>query len=85
MSKSQMSKQIQRLEAVTHATLFHRTTRRVSLTEIGKELFNYSRKIIDISRQAATQVQDLSQGKSGILRFTAPNLFGQYVFDSFVS
>ncbi|MGE0616734.1 MAG: LysR family transcriptional regulator [Bacteriovoracia bacterium] len=81
-SKAMLSKKVRRLETHLRAQLFHRTTRSLALTQPGQALLNYSRKIMELSIEASKQLNAMNQGDAGILRLTAPALFGQYVFDS---
>lgn len=84
-SKAMLSKQVKRLETYMKVQLFHRTTRRLSLTENGLALLNYSRKIIDLSNEATRRLRDFSQGSTGLIRMTAPVSLGEIIFPSLVS
>ena len=80
VSKGMLSKQVKRLEARLQAQLFHRTTRRLNLSEAGDLLLAYSRKICDLSDEASRRIQDQEQGATGRLKFSAPITLGELVF-----
>ena len=46
LSTAAISRQVSRLEAVLHAQLLHRTTRRISLTEIGASYYQNCKKAL---------------------------------------
>lgn len=76
LSKSAVSKQIARLEERLGARLFNRTTRRLSLTEIGQAYFERCRRIIDEADEAEQAVTQLHAEPRGTLRISAPVSFG---------
>lgn len=57
MSQSTVSLQIQRLERNLDATLFHRDTHRVTLTEYGERLLGYARRILALNDEAEACVR----------------------------
>jgi LysR family transcriptional regulator, regulator for bpeEF and oprC len=79
LSSSAVVKGIARLEQSLSVRLFHRTTRRVRLTQEGEALFERSRRILaemeDLEREAAN-VGDLA---TGVLRVDAPVLYGRQI------
>jgi DNA-binding transcriptional LysR family regulator len=83
-SKAMVSKQVKRLESYMSATLFHRTTRTLTLTENGTALLSYSSKIIDLSNEASKRLRDVSQGSSGLMRISAPVSLGDLIFPSLI-
>lgn len=87
-SKSMVSKQITTLEAALGVRLLNRTTRRMSLTDIGSAFYEHCTRIsaeIDAARQTASQYQ---LEPRGVLRVTAPIMFSALhlspVIDTFV-
>jgi DNA-binding transcriptional LysR family regulator len=76
-SKAMVSKQVKRLETYMRTQLFHRTTRTLSLTEQGAALFDYSRKIFNLSDEASRRLKDMAQGTSGVIRISAPVSLGE--------
>lgn len=78
-SKSSASKQVQRLERGLGATLLHRTTRRLSLTEAGRGLLDHAQAMVR-SAAAAAQVVAAHHGQpAGRLRLTASVTYGRHV------
>lgn len=73
-----VSRRIQALEARLGATLFHRTTRRVSLSEAGAV---YRERLAPLLRQldeAGREVATFARGKPrGVLRVALPGTFGR--------
>jgi len=66
------------LEHDLGVTLFHRTTRMLSLTDIGQEYLDDVRKIILDLETANDAAKGAYRSPTGHLRVTAPSLFGQY-------
>lgn len=83
-SKAMLSKHVKQLESSLRVQLFHRTTRRLSLTEQGHALFNYSQKIFGLCEEADRRLRDMHQGQSGIIKISAPPSFGESFFNSFI-
>jgi DNA-binding transcriptional LysR family regulator len=77
---SSVSKQISQLEEELNARLFHRTTRKQSLTEAGEIYFQHARQIVTDLREAKLAVSNLTQAPSGSLYITAePDLALTYL------
>lgn len=76
-SKSQISKHVQALEAHLGARLFHRTTRRLSLTEPGSQFAERARQILDALEHAEREAGDLYARPRGRLRLNVPMSFGR--------
>lgn len=64
-------------EAELGVRLFHRTTRRISLTEEGRQHFERSRQILAALADAESALRAESTAPAGHLNLTAPVLFGQ--------
>ena len=64
-------------EAELGVRLFHRTTRRVTLTEDGKQHLASSRQVLAAMDEAEAQLSAGAREASGQLTVTAPVLFGQ--------
>lgn len=58
--------------------LFHRTTRAVTLTESGQQFLEDAKRIVNEYQSATDAVKGAYREPSGLLRVTAPTLFGQY-------
>lgn len=76
VSKSHVSKQIDRLEERLGVRLLHRTTRQVSITEVGQTYFDRCVQILADIRDAEQTVGELQSSPTGTLRITAPMTFG---------
>ncbi len=77
---SSVSKQISQLEEELNARLFHRTTRKQSLTEAGEIYYQHARQIVTDVREAKLAVSNLTQAPSGSLYITAePDLAQTYL------
>jgi DNA-binding transcriptional LysR family regulator len=71
-----VSKHIADLEARLGVRLFHRTTRRVSLTEAGRALAERASGVIDALNESEDAVRELQTVLKGRLRVNAPVTFG---------
>lgn len=76
MPKSTVSRKVSELEARLGAQLLRRTTRKLSLTDVGTAYYERCARIVaelDDADRTVTQMQD---GPRGLLRVTAPLHFG---------
>ncbi len=73
ITQAPLSVAIQTMEREIGAQLFHRTQRRVELTEIGAVFRDHAIAILDRVERSLTDVQDIVAGEAGQLRigFTA--------------
>ncbi|MBL8710573.1 MAG: LysR family transcriptional regulator [Rhodospirillaceae bacterium] len=76
LSKAAVSKQVGELEAHLGATLIHRTTRRLSATEVGNAYFERCVRLLDEFEAADAEVRHLQAEPTGSLRLSVPNAFG---------
>ena len=74
-SKSLVSKQISTLESALGVRLLNRTTRRMSLTEIGAAYYEHCARIAQEIDAAAETVTQLQAEPRGVLRITSPVIF----------
>jgi DNA-binding transcriptional LysR family regulator len=80
MSKAAVSKQVSRLEERLGARLLNRTTRRLSLTEIGAGFYERCARIVAEAEEAELAVTRLNETPRGTLRVDVPVNFGmQYL------
>jgi len=77
ITPSAVSKQISRLETRLGARLLNRSTRRISLTDVGREFYERSRSILSDIDDAQRAVGHASDEPRGRLRVTASISFGQ--------
>ena len=70
ITPSSVSRQISQLEGELGARLFHRTTRKQSLTETGEIYFRHVRRIIEDLEEAQLAVRRLTDTPLGSLHVT---------------
>lgn len=75
-SRAMVSRYVQQLEEYLGAQLFNRTTRQLSLTEIGEEYFSACKKILVELAEADAVASQLQAEPRGTLKVTAPTSFG---------
>jgi DNA-binding transcriptional LysR family regulator len=76
-TRAAVSKQIARLESRIGAQLLNRTTRRMSLTEVGKEFYARCARIAQEAEEAERDVASLQGAARGRLRISVPVTFGR--------
>lgn len=76
LSKSVVSRQVSALEGHLGARLFHRTTRSLSLTEVGQAYYEHCSRILAEIEEANLSVSSLQAEPRGKLRVNAPMSFG---------
>jgi DNA-binding transcriptional LysR family regulator len=68
LSQSAVTRQIAQLEQHFSARLFHRTTRRLSLTDDGQGLLTHARHLIDAADEMETALGRQSHSPTGLVR-----------------
>ena len=76
VSKATVSKAVARLEASLGQSLFHRTSRRLTLTEAGKPLAERAQRMLAEAVAAEEAAHDAASAPAGRLRVAAPMTFG---------
>jgi len=76
VSKATVSKAVTRLEAHLGQSLFHRTSRRLTLTESGKRLSEHAARILAEAQSAEEAAHDAATAPTGLIRVTAPMTLG---------
>lgn len=72
LSPAAVSKNIAELEAHLAVRLFHRTTRRMSLTDAGQLYYERVRSALDVLSEADAELGAMSETPRGRLRVSAP-------------
>jgi DNA-binding transcriptional LysR family regulator len=73
VSKSVVSQHLKSLETALGVTLLNRTTRRQTLTPVGKEFFDQCTQINKLTQQAWQQAQAAQSVAKGIVTITGPH------------
>lgn len=76
MSKAAISRYVSGLEERLGARLLHRTTRRLSLTDEGRQFYHQAREVLAMMDEAEEAVSSAAPEASGVLRVNAPVSFG---------
>jgi len=79
LAPMQISRRVAALEQEMGVRLFHRTTRSVSLTTEGEAFLPYARQITDAEDGAHMELRPSAIRVMGVLRMTAPSVFGQSI------
>jgi DNA-binding transcriptional LysR family regulator len=83
---SVISRRVSQLEQRLGVRLLSRTTRHVSLTEVGAVYFRRVQAILDELAHASTEASDFASTPQGVLKISLPVTFGrQWVAPSFAS
>lgn len=76
LSKSAASRRVAELEARLGARLFNRTTRHISLTQVGEGFYHRVSQILDSLEEAERSVASQHAAPRGVLKLAAPMSFG---------
>lgn len=76
LSKSMVSKEVTKLERSLGARLLNRTTRKLSLTEIGAAFYEHCARVVQEAEEAELLVGRLHAEPRGVLKLTTPVAFG---------
>ena len=76
-SKSAVSKQVSKLERALGARLLHRTTRNLSLTEVGSAVYEHCARLVAEAESALLAAQHLTAEPRGTLKVSASVAFGK--------
>lgn len=79
LAQSALSQAVKDLEAEIGLRLFDRTTRRVELTEAGREFRDAASKLVDEFGIAIRQAHDLVERRRGRVRIAAPPLLAAVI------
>jgi DNA-binding transcriptional LysR family regulator len=84
VTQAAVTMQIRKLESELGVTLFHRTTRSVTLMEAGQRLLPYAREILQRVDEATLAVRDTKVEISGLVRVAAVHSVGLYELPPFI-
>jgi len=82
--KTTISRKVARLEANLGARLLHRTTRHLSLTDIGRVYYEHCTRILADLEEANLMVMAQQAVPHGTLRLTAPSSFGTTILNRWI-
>lgn len=85
VSQPSLSASIRKLETVLELELFHRTTRRVELTEAGALVLASSRLCLDEVKAMKSGIAGFKAQRSGVVRIAAPPLLATAVLPRVVA
>lgn len=77
LSTPALSKRISKLEENLGVQLIYRTTRRLSLTEAGENLYIHAKNIEGQVNDAIASVSSVSQGITGTIKMSVPTISGE--------
>ena len=76
LPKSTVSTQVSKLEAKLGVQLLQRSTRRLHLTPAGARYYEHCARMVEVADQAVTEISELQDRPTGVLRITAPVNYG---------
>nr|VFJ98491.1 MAG: DNA-binding transcriptional regulator, LysR family [Candidatus Kentron sp. H]VFJ98618.1 MAG: DNA-binding transcriptional regulator, LysR family [Candidatus Kentron sp. H]VFK03628.1 MAG: DNA-binding transcriptional regulator, LysR family [Candidatus Kentron sp. H] len=82
MTQPAVTFQVQQLEEHFNTRLFDRTHHRISLTEAGRHVYEYSDKIFTLYKQMENRLQDVTGSASGVLTLGASMTIAEYMLPS---
>ncbi len=77
VSKGHISQRISQLEDRLGTRLLHRTTRKLSLTELGNLYYQRCKQVIEDLEEIEDTVSEFQQRATGLLKISSPNLLGE--------
>jgi len=85
VSKSHVSKSVSGLEDRLGARLLNRTTRRLSLTDVGQAYYERCARILADVEEAELAVSNMQDTPHGVLRLSAPQYLGDVYLASVIN
>ena len=79
LAPSSVSRRIVDLEAWLGATLFHRTTRKLNLTEAGLQFHKRTRELLLDLEEARVMAASLEEAPAGLVRISVPASLEQHI------
>lgn len=84
MTQPAVTFQVRQLEESFNTRLFDRSHNRISLTKIGKEVYQYSQKIMDLYSDMDKTVRDLTGEMGGYILLGASTTVAEYLLPQFL-
>ncbi|OOV86647.1 LysR family transcriptional regulator [Oceanospirillum linum] len=81
ITPSGVSRQVSRLEKALSAVLIERTTRRQTTTQLGREVYEQCRNMLDSAREAVSATESEATEVRGRLRIAVPKAFARQVLE----
>jgi DNA-binding transcriptional LysR family regulator len=85
ITQAAVSQRVQMLEGVLRVGLFQRCSGRVALTNAGRRLYEYARRIADLHAEARTAVADSKPDPIGELALAASSIPGKYILPNILT
>ncbi|WP_116475467.1 LysR family transcriptional regulator [Zobellella maritima] len=85
LTNSVVSKRIARLEEELGSTLIHRSTRRLTLSDAGRVLYQRARLVAQSAQEAFDAVTGYSQALEGHIRISVPTISGELLLAAAVA
>jgi DNA-binding transcriptional LysR family regulator len=85
MSAQMVAKHVVFLEGRLGTTLLHRTTRRQSLTDVGRAYYDRCKLVLTEAEAADSLAQEMRTHPKGVLRVNAPVTFGAFSLAPFIT
>ncbi len=78
-SKSSLSRRVSQLEKRLGVQLLHRSSRFLTLTSIGTQVYRHTQDMLNAAQQAANSVQEMLATPSGHLHIVLPAILNSYL------
>ncbi|MEX0496010.1 LysR family transcriptional regulator [Raoultella terrigena] len=85
LSPQMVARHVAALEAHLGTSLIARTTRRQTLTDIGRSYYERCRMVLDEVAEADALALEMKATPSGIIRVNAPVTFGSHALSTFIT
>jgi LysR family transcriptional regulator, low CO2-responsive transcriptional regulator len=85
LSQAAVSQRVQALEKTLNTSLFKRQGGRVLLTEAGQTLYEYAQRILDLYRQARSEITGQKAPVAGELLIAASSIPGEHLLPALLS
>ncbi len=79
MTQPAVTFQVRQLEEYFNTRLFDRTHNRITLTEVGQQVFQYAEQIFDLYAQMENSVKEMTGDISGLLMIGASTTIAEYM------